>query len=66
MDLIAFLLFQFLITSVLDDYSYLCQPVDYSQSELGMRVYFYKKLALVPVPPVGIQIICLVNSSCQP
>ncbi|KAK2531704.1 elongation of very long chain fatty acids protein 4 [Columba livia] len=27
----------FLVTSVLANYSYLCQPVDYSRSELGMR-----------------------------
>lgn len=60
---IAFLLFQFLVTSVLDNYSYLCQPVDYSRSELGMRVQFHAKLALCPPPPIGMQIVLLINSN---
>lgn len=60
---IAFLLFQFLVTSVLDNYSYLCQPVDYSRSELGMRVQFHTKLALCPPPPMGMQIVLLINSN---
>lgn len=29
---------QFLVTSWLSNYSYLCQPVDYSTSPLAMRV----------------------------
>ena len=60
---ITFLLFQFLVTSILDDYSYLCQPVDYSQSELGMRVQFCARLALSPAPPAGMQIVLLINSN---
>lgn len=60
---IAFPLFQFLVTSVLANYSYLCQPVDYSRSELGMRVQFYAKLALDSTSPVGMQIVLLINSN---
>ncbi|XP_055568145.1 elongation of very long chain fatty acids protein 4-like isoform X1 [Falco biarmicus] len=37
MTLSSYMFYEFLATSILDDYSYLCQPVDYSQSELGMR-----------------------------
>ncbi|NWV03721.1 ELOV4 protein, partial [Ptilonorhynchus violaceus] len=41
---------EFLVTSVLGNYSYLCQPVDYSRSELGMRMaracwwFFFSKV----------------------
>ncbi|NXU66946.1 ELOV4 protein, partial [Horornis vulcanius] len=48
--LFSFCLFQFLVTSVLANYSYLCQPVDYSRSELGMRMarvcwwFFFSKV----------------------
>ncbi|XP_075438882.1 very long chain fatty acid elongase 4-like [Ascaphus truei] len=34
----AYMFYEFLMTSVLAGYSYLCQPVDYSNSELGLRV----------------------------
>ncbi|OWK52586.1 Elongation of very long chain fatty acids protein 4 [Lonchura striata] len=34
----SYMFYEFLVTSVLANYSYLCQPVDYSRSELGMRV----------------------------
>ncbi|NXE94163.1 ELOV4 protein, partial [Menura novaehollandiae] len=50
---ISFCLFQFLVTSVLGNYSYLCQPVDYSQSELGMRMarvcwwFFFSKVFFI-------------------
>ncbi|XP_027305722.1 very long chain fatty acid elongase 4-like isoform X2 [Anas acuta] len=50
MMLSSYMFYEFLITSVLDDYSYLCQPVDYSQSELGMRMarvcwwFFFSKV----------------------
>ncbi|XP_075022325.1 very long chain fatty acid elongase 4-like [Calonectris borealis] len=37
MTLSSYMFYEFLVTSILDNYSYLCQPVDYSQSELGMR-----------------------------
>ncbi|XP_027757100.1 elongation of very long chain fatty acids protein 7-like isoform X3 [Empidonax traillii] len=37
MALSTYMFHEFLVTSVLGNYSYLCQPVDYSQSELGMR-----------------------------
>ncbi|XP_051626710.1 elongation of very long chain fatty acids protein 7-like isoform X3 [Manacus candei] len=37
MALSCYMFYEFLVTSVLGNYSYLCQPVDYSQSELGMR-----------------------------
>ncbi|NXI70207.1 ELOV4 protein, partial [Anseranas semipalmata] len=45
----SYVFYEFLVTSVLDDYSYLCQPVDYSQSELGMRMarvcwFFFSKV----------------------
>ncbi|XP_069662894.1 very long chain fatty acid elongase 4-like isoform X3 [Haliaeetus albicilla] len=40
MTLSSYMFYEFLVTSVLDNYSYLCQPVDYSRSELGMRVFF--------------------------
>ncbi|XP_023774890.1 uncharacterized protein LOC111923378 isoform X2 [Cyanistes caeruleus] len=33
----SYMFYEFLVTSVLANYSYLCQPVDYSRSELGMR-----------------------------
>ncbi|XP_074977022.1 very long chain fatty acid elongase 7-like isoform X3 [Caretta caretta] len=32
-----YMFYEFLVTSVLANYSYLCQPVDYTQSKLGMR-----------------------------
>ncbi|XP_032913946.1 elongation of very long chain fatty acids protein 4-like isoform X4 [Catharus ustulatus] len=35
----SYMFYEFLVTSVLANYSYLCQPVDYSRSELGMRVF---------------------------
>ncbi|NXM95287.1 ELOV4 protein, partial [Sylvia borin] len=35
----SYMFYEFLVTSVLANYSYLCQPVDYSRSELGMRVH---------------------------
>uniref|UniRef100_A0A8B9NPQ4 Elongation of very long chain fatty acids protein n=1 Tax=Accipiter nisus TaxID=211598 RepID=A0A8B9NPQ4_9AVES len=53
MTLSSYMFYEFLVTSVLDNYSYLCQPVDYSRSELGMRVQFHTKLALCPPPPMG-------------
>lgn len=62
-SLLLFFFFQFLVTSVLANYSYLCQPVDYSRSELGMRVQFYTKLALGSTPPMGMQIVLLINSN---
>ncbi|XP_054997184.1 elongation of very long chain fatty acids protein 1-like isoform X3 [Sorex araneus] len=34
----GYIFYQFLTTSLLADYSYFCQPVDYSPSELGMRM----------------------------
>ncbi|KAM6320822.1 LOW QUALITY PROTEIN: very long chain fatty acid elongase 4-like [Aegotheles albertisi] len=37
MTLSSYMFYEFLVTSVLGNYSYLCQPVDYSQSELGKR-----------------------------
>ncbi|XP_064890433.1 very long chain fatty acid elongase 4 isoform X1 [Columba livia] len=37
MTLSSYMFYEFLVTSVLANYSYLCQPVDYSRSELGMR-----------------------------
>ncbi|XP_064373686.1 uncharacterized protein LOC112986815 isoform X2 [Dromaius novaehollandiae] len=49
----SYMFYEFLVTSVLDNYSYLCQPVDYSQSELGIRVQFCTKLALDPAPFLG-------------
>ncbi|XP_061844792.1 elongation of very long chain fatty acids protein 4-like [Colius striatus] len=50
MALSSYMFYEFLVTSVLDNYSYLCQPVDYSQSELGMRMarvcwwFFFSKV----------------------
>ncbi|NXT19236.1 ELOV7 protein, partial [Syrrhaptes paradoxus] len=38
MILSSYMFYEFLVTSALANYSYLCQPVDYSQSELGMRM----------------------------
>ncbi|XP_065279470.1 very long chain fatty acid elongase 4-like [Emys orbicularis] len=32
-----YMFYEFLVTSVLANYSYLCQPVDYTRSKLGMR-----------------------------
>ncbi|XP_009673712.1 uncharacterized protein [Struthio camelus] len=49
----SYMFYEFLVTSVLDNYSYLCQPVDYSRSELGMRVQFCTKLALGPALPLA-------------
>ncbi|XP_041316272.1 elongation of very long chain fatty acids protein 4-like isoform X2 [Pyrgilauda ruficollis] len=46
----SYMFYEFLVTSVLASYSYLCQPVDYSQSELGMRMarvcwwFFFSKV----------------------
>ncbi|XP_009673706.1 very long chain fatty acid elongase 4-like isoform X2 [Struthio camelus] len=46
----SYMFYEFLVTSVLDNYSYLCQPVDYSRSELGMRMarvcwwFFFSKV----------------------
>ncbi|XP_043362164.1 elongation of very long chain fatty acids protein 4-like [Dermochelys coriacea] len=45
-----YMFYEFLITSVLANYSYLCQPVDYTQSKLGMRMarvcwwFFFSKV----------------------
>ncbi|XP_050180544.1 elongation of very long chain fatty acids protein 4-like isoform X4 [Myiozetetes cayanensis] len=50
MALSTYMFHEFLVTSVLGNYSYLCQPVDYSQSELGMRMarvcwwFFFSKV----------------------
>ncbi|XP_074967596.1 very long chain fatty acid elongase 4-like isoform X3 [Phalacrocorax aristotelis] len=50
MTLSSYMFYEFLVTSVLDNYSYLCQPVDYSRSELGMRMasvcwwFFFSKV----------------------
>uniref|UniRef100_A0A8C5Q9D7 Elongation of very long chain fatty acids protein n=1 Tax=Leptobrachium leishanense TaxID=445787 RepID=A0A8C5Q9D7_9ANUR len=50
----VYMFYEFLVTSVLAGYSYLCQPVDYSESELGMRMarvcwwfYFSKVIELL-------------------
>ncbi|XP_039576571.1 elongation of very long chain fatty acids protein 4-like isoform X2 [Passer montanus] len=46
----SYMFYEFLVTSVLANYSYLCQPVDYSRSELGMRMarvcwwFFFSKV----------------------
>ncbi|NXB71918.1 ELOV4 protein, partial [Donacobius atricapilla] len=46
----CYIFYEFLVTSVLANYSYLCQPVDYSRSELGMRMarvcwwFFFSKV----------------------
>uniref|UniRef100_A0A8C0ZA21 Elongation of very long chain fatty acids protein n=2 Tax=Cyanistes caeruleus TaxID=156563 RepID=A0A8C0ZA21_CYACU len=46
----SYMFYEFLVTSVLANYSYLCQPVDYSRSELGMRMarvcwwFFFSKI----------------------
>ncbi|NWW73866.1 ELOV4 protein, partial [Climacteris rufus] len=48
--LASYMCYEFLVTSVLANYSYLCQPVDYSRSELGMRMarvcwwFFFSKV----------------------
>nr|XP_048692096.1 elongation of very long chain fatty acids protein 7-like isoform X2 [Caretta caretta] len=45
-----YMFYEFLVTSVLANYSYLCQPVDYTQSKLGMRMarvcwwFFFSKV----------------------
>ncbi|KAJ7329170.1 hypothetical protein JRQ81_015344, partial [Phrynocephalus forsythii] len=45
-----YMFYEFLMTSLLANYSYLCQPVDYSRSELGMRMasvcwwFFFSKV----------------------
>ncbi|NXJ83926.1 ELOV4 protein, partial [Trogon melanurus] len=50
MTLSSYMFYEFLVTSVLGNYSYLCQPVDYSRSELGMRMarvcwwFFFSKV----------------------
>ncbi|XP_035401851.1 elongation of very long chain fatty acids protein 7-like isoform X5 [Cygnus atratus] len=50
MMLSSYMFYEFLVTSVLDDYSYLCQPEDNSRSELGMRMarvcwwFFFSKV----------------------
>ncbi|KAI4586241.1 hypothetical protein MJG53_004028 [Ovis ammon polii x Ovis aries] len=36
----GYMFYEFMATSLLASYSYLCQPVDYSRSELAMRVFF--------------------------
>ncbi|KAI3368843.1 hypothetical protein L3Q82_025824 [Scortum barcoo] len=36
----AYMCYEFLVTSWLSNYSYLCQPVDYSTSPLAMRFFF--------------------------
>ncbi|KAM6438765.1 LOW QUALITY PROTEIN: very long chain fatty acid elongase 4-like [Rhynochetos jubatus] len=49
MTLSSYMFYEFLVPSVLADYSYLCQPVDCSRSELGMRMarvcwWFFSKV----------------------
>ncbi|KAG6926395.1 ELOVL fatty acid elongase 7, partial [Chelydra serpentina] len=45
-----YMFYEFLVTSVLANYSYLCQPVDYTRSKLGMRMarvcwwFFFSKV----------------------
>uniref|UniRef100_A0A8C0GFG0 Elongation of very long chain fatty acids protein n=1 Tax=Chelonoidis abingdonii TaxID=106734 RepID=A0A8C0GFG0_CHEAB len=41
-----YMFYEFLVTSLLANYSYLCQPVDYTTSKLGMRVQFHTELIL--------------------
>nr|XP_020738323.1 elongation of very long chain fatty acids protein 4-like [Odocoileus virginianus texanus] len=36
----GYMFYEFMATLLLANYSYLCQPVDYSRSKLGMRVFF--------------------------
>ncbi|ELR54822.1 Elongation of very long chain fatty acids protein 4 [Bos mutus] len=36
----GYMFYEFMATSLLANYSYLCQPVDYSQNELWMKVFF--------------------------
>ncbi|XP_060686501.1 elongation of very long chain fatty acids protein 4-like isoform X2 [Hemiscyllium ocellatum] len=36
----AYIFWEFLVTSIRAKYSYLCEPVDYSNSELGLRIFF--------------------------
>ncbi|MBN3279029.1 ELOV4 protein, partial [Polyodon spathula] len=46
----AYMFYEFLVTSLLANYSYLCQPVDYRNSELGLRMasvcwwFFFSKV----------------------
>ncbi|KAE8578240.1 hypothetical protein XENTR_v10023414 [Xenopus tropicalis] len=46
----AYMFYEFLVTSVLAGYSYLCQPVDYTDSQLGLRMarvcwwFFFSKV----------------------
>lgn len=46
----VYMFYEFLVTSVLAGYSYFCQPVDYSNSELGLRMarvcwwFFFSKV----------------------
>nr|XP_020671317.1 elongation of very long chain fatty acids protein 4-like [Pogona vitticeps] len=46
----VYMFYEFLMTSLLANYSYLCQPVDYSWSDLGMRMagvcwwFFFSKV----------------------
>ncbi|NXO93735.1 ELOV4 protein, partial [Certhia brachydactyla] len=46
----SYMFYEFLVTSFLANYSYLCQPVDYTRSELGMRMarvcwwFFFSKV----------------------
>ncbi|XP_060933509.1 ELOVL fatty acid elongase 8b [Limanda limanda] len=46
----AYMFYEFLVTSLLSNYSYLCQPVDYSNSPLAMRMarvcwwFFFSKV----------------------
>ncbi|XP_078508742.1 very long chain fatty acid elongase 4-like [Lissotriton helveticus] len=49
-SLSVYMFFEFLVTSLRANYSYLCQPVDYSHSELGLRMarvcwwFFFSKV----------------------
>ncbi|XP_048458078.1 ELOVL fatty acid elongase 8b [Rhincodon typus] len=46
----AYIFWEFLVTSIRANYSYLCEPVDYSNSELGLRManvcwwFFFSKV----------------------
>ncbi|OWF42129.1 elongation of very long chain fatty acids protein 4-like [Mizuhopecten yessoensis] len=48
--LAAYMFYEFLVTSLLSNYSYLCQPVDYSNSPLALRManvcwwFFFSKV----------------------
>ncbi|CAJ0956546.1 unnamed protein product [Ranitomeya imitator] len=45
--LLVYNLALFLVTSVLAGYSYFCQPVDYSNSELGLQAFFNRDAELL-------------------